>query len=67
MRSEPVCLGEISLDFAEIPTMPVVKIFHRNTRKWASPERRDRVFLIKFCFVFQMLKIKKKYKKICSA
>ena len=38
MRSEPVCLGKISLDFAEI-YLGEMKIFHMNTRKWVSPAR----------------------------
>ena len=32
-----------------------MKIFHMNTRKWASPARCDRVFINKLCFAFQML------------
>ena len=54
MRSEPAHLGEISLDFAEIPPRRD-EIFHVNTRKCASPARRDRVFFKQLCFVFQIL------------
>ena len=54
MRSEPACLGEISLDFAEIHHGEM-QISHMNTRKWASPERWDRIFFNQLCYVFQML------------
>ena len=63
MRSEPACLGKISLDFAEI-YLGEMKIFHMNTRKWVSPARWYRVFFNQLCFVFQMLM--KQYKNICS-
>ena len=63
MRSEPAHLGGISLDFAPIPPSEM-KIFHMNTRKWASAARWDRVFFNRVAF-FQMLI--KQYKNVCSA
>ena len=33
-----------------------MKIFHMNTRKWASLARWDRVFFNQYCCVFRMLK-----------
>ena len=50
MRSKPARLGEVSLYFAENP-LGEMKILHMNTRKWASPERRDIVFLFWFCMM----------------
>ena len=41
-----------------------MKIFHTDTRKWASPARRDGVFFNQLCFVFQMLI--KQCRNICS-
>ena len=54
MRSEPARLGGILLDFAGTH-LGEMKLFHMNTRKWASLARWDRVFFNQFCFVFQML------------
>ena len=51
MRSEPARLGEILLDFAEIPPREM-KIFYMNTRNRNSPVGGDRVFFNQLCFVF---------------
>ena len=59
MRSESALLGEIWLDFAGIPHLGEMKIFHMNTRKWGGIE----FSLISFVF-FQLLF--KSYKTIFS-
>ena len=52
MRSEPARLSGISLSGSRISEM---KIFHINTRKWATPAVWDRVFFNQLCFAFHML------------
>ena len=54
MKSEPTRLGEVSLDFAEIPPLREENFLYENAQV-ASPARRKRVFLNRLCFVFQML------------
>ena len=62
MRSEPVRLGRIPLDFARIPPR-WDENFPYEQRKWASPARWDSIFFNQFRFTFQMLI----YENICSA
>ena len=54
MKSEPAHLGEVLLDFAEIPHRRDENFPYEHS-KWARPARRHRVFFSQLCFVFQML------------
>ena len=54
MRSEPARLGEISLDFAEIPPKRDENFLYEHMQV-GQPSKAGQSFFNQLCFAFQML------------